>query len=177
MVVAVVLVVAAGAAHLLGVVPVVVFFVAAAAAAAIAVLARLVGGATEQLGGRVGSSAAGVVQSALGTCRNCSSRCLPDEGLAGVVQAALVGSVLATACWCSGSLFSWAGFEMARTLPFTARADDRTSTMLGAATLSIPTLAHAFHTPAAPHGRALNFICAGVLIICFSSLCHPFWRR
>jgi len=54
---------AAAAAHFLHVTPVLAF---AVAAAAIALLARLVGGATEQLGGRVGSSAAGVVQSALG---------------------------------------------------------------------------------------------------------------
>jgi Ca2+:H+ antiporter len=38
---------------------------------------------------------------------------------------------------------------------------------LAAAILSIPTLAHAFHTAAAPHGRTLSFICAGVLIALF----------
>jgi Ca2+:H+ antiporter len=43
-----------------------------------------------------------------------------------------------------------------------------TLTMLGAAILSIPTLAHAFHTPAATHGRTLSFICAGVLIVLFA---------
>jgi Ca2+:H+ antiporter len=53
------LVAAAAAAHFLHVTPVLAL---AAAAAAIALLARLIGGATEQLGGRVGSSAAGVVQ-------------------------------------------------------------------------------------------------------------------
>src|SRR5947209_10914360 len=39
--------------------------------------------------------------------------------------------------------------------------------MLSAAILSVPTLAHAFHTPAATHGRALSFVCAGVLIVLF----------
>jgi Ca2+:H+ antiporter len=42
-----------------------------------------------------------------------------------------------------------------------------TLTLLGAAILSIPTLAHAFHSPAATHGRALSYICAGVLIALF----------
>ena len=165
-VLAMVLVVAAGAAHYLGVVPVVAFFVAAAA---IAVLARLVGGATEQLGGRVGSSAAGVVQSALGN--------LPElfialfalrEGLAGVVQAALVGSVLANGVLVLGIAFLVGGLRNGTQRFHSPRARMiATLTMLGAATLSIPTLAHAFHTPAAPHGRALSFICAGVLIILF----------
>src|SRR3954462_7282388 len=60
---AVVLVIAAGAAHYLDATPVLAFLVAAAA---IALLARLVGAATEQLGGLVGSSAAGVGQSGVG---------------------------------------------------------------------------------------------------------------
>ncbi len=42
-----------------------------------------------------------------------------------------------------------------------------TLALLAAAILSLPTLAHAFHTPAAPHGRALSLICAGVLIVLF----------
>ena len=62
----------AAAAHYLHATPVLAF---AVAAAAIALLARLVGGATEQLGGRLGSSAAGVVQSALGIFPSSSSRC------------------------------------------------------------------------------------------------------
>ncbi|HVW89033.1 MAG TPA: hypothetical protein VHC01_06155, partial [Gaiellaceae bacterium] len=65
-------------------------------AVALAALARLVGTATEQLGARLGSGGASVVQSALGN--------LPElfialfalhSGLVGVVQAALVGSILA----------------------------------------------------------------------------------
>jgi len=42
-----------------------------------------------------------------------------------------------------------------------------TLSLLAAAILSVPTLAHAFHTPAGPHGRALSYICAGVLIVVF----------
>src|SRR5262249_59736933 len=60
---AAVLVLAAGLAHYLHANDVLAFLVAAGA---IAVLAHLVGVATEQLGGRVGPSSAGVIQSGLG---------------------------------------------------------------------------------------------------------------
>lgn len=159
-------VVAAGFAHFLHATPVLAF---AVAAAAIALLARLVGGATEQLGGRVGSSAAGVVQSALGN--------LPElfialfalhQGLVGVVQAALVGSVIANSVLVLGIAFLVGGIRNGTQHFDSPRARMiATLTMLGAATLSIPTLAHTFHTPAAAHGRTLSFICAGVLIVLF----------
>jgi Ca2+:H+ antiporter len=42
-----------------------------------------------------------------------------------------------------------------------------TLTAVSAAILSVPTLAHTFHTPAAAHGRTLSLICAGVLIAVF----------
>jgi Ca2+:H+ antiporter len=42
-----------------------------------------------------------------------------------------------------------------------------TLTLLAAATMALPSLAHAFHTPAAPHGRTLSLVCAGVLLAVF----------
>jgi Ca2+:H+ antiporter len=159
-------VVGAALAHFLDVTPVVTFVVAAAA---IALLARLVGGATEQLGGRVGSSAAGVVQSALGN--------LPElfiaifalrKGLVGVVQAALVGSVIANGVLVLGIAFVVGGLRNGTQRFDSPRARMiATLTLLAAAILSVPTLAHAFHTPAATHGHALSLICAGVLIALF----------
>jgi Ca2+:H+ antiporter len=158
---------AAAVAHFQHVTPVLAF---AAATVAIALLARLVGGATEQLGGRVGSSAAGVVQSALGN--------LPElfialfalkQGLVGVVQAALVGSVIANGVLVLGIAFLVGGIRNGTQHFDSPRARMiATLTMLGAAILSIPTLAHAFHSPAAAHGRTLSFICAGVLIVLFA---------
>ena len=160
------LVALAALAHFLGVTPVVAFLVAAAA---IAFLARLVGGATEQLGGRVGSSAAGVVQSALGN--------LPElfialfalhEGLVRVVQSALVGSIIANGVLVLGIAFLVGGIRNG-----TQRFDSPRARMiatlatLSAAILSVPTLAHAFHAPAEAHGRALSLICAGVLMVLF----------
>src|SRR3954449_10274155 len=95
--------------HFLGAGSVVVFVVAAIALAA---LARLVGHATEQLGARLGSGAAGVVQSALGN--------LPElfiaifalrQGLDGVVQSALVGSILANSVLVLGIAFVVGGLR------------------------------------------------------------------
>lgn len=160
------LVAAAALAHYLETTPVLAFLVAAAA---IAMLARIVGGATEQLGGRVGGSAAGVVQSALGN--------LPElfialfalhNGLVRVVQAALVGSVIANSVLVLGLAFLIGGIRNGTQKFNSPRARMiATLTTLAAAILSIPTLAHAFHTPAATHGRTLSFVCAGVLIVLF----------
>jgi Ca2+:H+ antiporter len=42
-----------------------------------------------------------------------------------------------------------------------------TLTTLAATILAIPTLAHAFHAPAAAHAKSLSLICAGVLLVLF----------
>jgi Ca2+:H+ antiporter len=164
--VAAVLVAVAAVAHFVDAKPVLTF---AVAALAVAVLARLVGGATEQLGTRVGPSAAGVVQSGLGN--------LPElfialfalhEGLTGVVQSALVGSVIANSVLVLGIAFLAGGIRNGTQRFDSPRARMiATLTMLAAAILSVPTLAHAFHAPAARHEHALSLICAGVLIALF----------
>ena len=160
------LVAAAAGAHYGGATAVLSFLVAALA---IAMLARLVGSATEQLGSRLGSSVAGVVQSALGN--------LPElfiaffalrEGLIAVVQAALVGSVIANSVLVLGLAFIVGGavngtqrFASSRARMFA------TLTSLAATILAFPTLAHAFHTPAGAHTKTLSLICAGVLLALF----------
>ena len=164
--VAAVLVAAAAGAHYGGATPVLAFVVAALA---IAMLARLVGSATEQLGSRLGSSIAGVVQSGLGN--------LPElfialfalrEGLTGVVQAALVGSVLANSVLVLGLAFIVGGAINGTQRFNSPRARTiATLTTLAATILAMPTLAHAFHTPAAAHTKSLSLICAGVLIVLF----------
>jgi Ca2+:H+ antiporter len=173
--VAAVLVAAAAAAHYAGANAVLSFLVAAAA---IAILARLVGSATEQLGARVGSSAAGVVQSALGN--------LPElfialfalhRGLARVVQSALVGSVIANSVLVLGLAFVVGGIRNGVQVFDSSRARlIATLAMLASVILSIPTLAHTFHSPAAPHGKTLSFICAGVLIVLFFATLPTFLR-
>jgi len=164
--IAAVLVAAAAVVHYAGVNPVVSFLVAAVA---IAMLARLVGSATEQLGGRLGSSVAGVVQSALGN--------LPElfialfalhDGLIMVVQAALVGSVLANSVLVLGLAFLVGGAVNGTQHFASMRARMiATLTSLAATILAFPTIAHTFHTPAAAHERTLSFICAGVLLVLF----------
>ena len=164
--IAVVLFVAAGAAHFGDATPVLSF---ALAAGAIAMLARLVGSATEQLGSRLGSSVAGVVQSALGN--------LPElfialfalrEGLIAVVQSALVGSVIANSVLVLGIAFLVGGARHGTQSFNSPRARlIATLTTLAATILAIPTLADAFHAPAAAHAKTLSLICAGVLIVIF----------
>jgi Ca2+:H+ antiporter len=161
-----VLVVAAAVAHFADATPVLAF---AVAALAIAFLARLVGGATEQLGSRVGSSVAGVIQSALGN--------LPElfialfairEGLIRVVQAALVGSIIANSVLVLGIAFVVGGARNGTQRFDSPRARMiATLTAMAAAILAVPTLAHAFHAPAAAHAKALSLICAGVLLALF----------
>ncbi|HEY5660565.1 MAG TPA: hypothetical protein VIR59_07240, partial [Gaiellaceae bacterium] len=164
--IAAVLVAVAAAVHYAGVNAVVSF---AVAAVAIAMLARIVGGATEQLGGRLGSSVAGVVQSGLGN--------LPElfislfalrDGLIMVVQAALVGSIIANSVLVLGLAFLVGGAINGTQRFASMRARMiATLTTLAATILAFPTFAHAFHTPVAAHERTLSFICAGVLLVLF----------
>jgi Ca2+:H+ antiporter len=51
-----------------------------------------------------------------------------------------------------------------------------TLTLLAAATMAMPSLAHAFHTPAAPHGHALSLVCASVLLVVFVLTLPSFLR-
>jgi Ca2+:H+ antiporter len=164
--VALALVAAAAVAHYSDATPVLAFIVAAIA---IATLARLVGSATEQLGSRLGSSVAGVIQSGLGN--------LPElfiaffalrEGLNSVVQFALVGSVIANSVLVLGIAFFVGGVRNGTQRFNSPRARMvATLTMLAATILAIPTLANAFHAPAAAHAKSLSLICAGVLLVLF----------
>ena len=165
----------AGACHYAGVGDVMTFVVSAVALAA---LARLVGTATEQLGARLGSGGASVVQSALGN--------LPElfigifalrQGLVGVVQAALVGSILANSVLVLGIAFVVGGLRNGPQKFDSGHARMvSTLALLAAATMAIPSLAHAFHTPAAPHGHALSLVCAGVLLAVFVLTLPAFLR-
>ncbi|HEX6700648.1 MAG TPA: hypothetical protein VF101_07955 [Gaiellaceae bacterium] len=160
------LVIAAALAHFLDATPVLQFVLSAVA---IAGLARLVGSATEQLGGRLGSAGAAAIQSALGN--------LPElfialfalhDGLVELVQAALIGSVLANSVLVLGIAFTVGGLRHGTQSFDSPRARIiATLTVLAAATLSVPSLANAFHAPAAAHARSLSFVCAGVLLAVF----------
>ncbi len=139
------------------------------AAGALAFLAALVGQATEQVGERLGSGATGVLQSALGN--------LPElfvgifalrAGLIGVVQAAIVGSILGNSLFVLGLAFVVGGLRHG-TQRFSSQAPRMIAnlTLLAVAALIVPTLTAGLHTPAAGHEDGLSIACAVILLILF----------
>jgi Ca2+:H+ antiporter len=142
-----------------------------AAAAALAMLARLVGTATEQLGGRLGAGGAGTVQSALGNLPELFVALFAlQKGLIGVVKAALIGSVLANSLLVLGLAFFAGGLRHGLQKFESPRARTiATLTLLAAAILSVPSFAHVLHAPAAAHEQTLSLICGGVLLVVFFS--------
>src|SRR3954466_6567701 len=141
----------------------------ASAGVALALLATLVGQATEQLGERLGPGATGVLQSAIGN--------LPElfvgifalrAGLVAVVQASLVGSILGNSLLVLGLAFFIGGVRNG-TQRFASEPPRMiaTLTLLAVAALAVPTLVHSLHTPAEPHAEALSVACALVLLVVF----------
>jgi Ca2+:H+ antiporter len=136
----------------------------AATAVALALLAQIIGEATEQLGRRLGPGATGVLQSALGN--------LPElfisifalrAGLVTVVQTALIGSILSNSLLVLGLAFVVGGLKNG------VQRFDRgpaqmisTLTLLAVAALALPSLTALLHTPAEGHEAALS---AGVAIL------------
>src|SRR5207237_7603007 len=125
-------------------------FIFVVAGGALALLAALVGQATDQIGARLGSGATGVLQSALGN--------LPElfvgifalrAGLISVVQAALVGSILGNSLLVLGIAFVAGGLRHG-TQKFTGAPPRLIAlmTMLAASAVAMPTLAAGLHTPA-----------------------------
>lgn len=139
------------------------------AAVAVTLLATLVGRSVEQLGDRFGPGATGVLQSALGN--------LPElfisifalkAGLDGVVRAALVGSILANLLLVLGLAFLVGGLKHGPQKLGSDRA--RTIAMLmllSVSAMAIPSLAHAIHTPAQQHEKALSVIVSVILLTLF----------
>lgn len=136
---------------------------------ALAILAALVGQATDQLGTRLGPGATGVLQSALGN--------LPElfvgifalrAGLVSVVQAALVGSILGNSLFVLGLAFLVGGLRHG-TQRFSATAPRMIGnlTLLAVAALIVPTLTFRLHTPAAGHEEGLSIAAAVILLVVF----------
>jgi len=136
-------------------------------AAALALLAMIVGDATEQLGSRMGPGATGILQSALGN--------LPElfvcifalrAGLSTVVQAALIGSILGNSVLVLGLALFFGGLKNG-TQRFNSEPPKMIVglMMIATAALVVPTLAHQLHTPAEPHINSLDTFLAIVLIV------------
>ncbi|MEO8217448.1 MAG: calcium/proton exchanger [Acidobacteriota bacterium] len=138
-------------------------------ALALATLASVVGLATEQLGERMGPGATGILQSGIGN--------LPElfvsifalrAGLVAVVQAALIGSILANSLLVLGLAFLVGGLKHG-TQKFSSDQPKIIATLvlLSIAALTVPTLAHQLHTPAGAHGESLSIFVAIVMLAVF----------
>jgi len=154
----------AGVLHYAGANAVMTFTVAASA---LALLAMIVGDATEQLGSRLGPGATGILQSGLGN--------LPElfvaifalrAGLAHVVQAALVGSILGNSLLVFGLALFLGGMKNG-TQRFKSEPPRMIATLmlLAVSALIIPTLASQLHTPAADHINRLDIFVAIILLV------------
>ena len=141
-----------------------------AAGVALALLAMLVGRSVEGLGDRLGPGATGVVQSALGN--------LPElfvvlfalnAGLVEVVQATIVGSILANVLFVLGLAFIAGGIKHGPQR-FDSQAGRNLGILLLLAVfvLAVPGLTAALHTPAAENERTLSLIVAIVLLTVFA---------
>ncbi|SRR6266536_241033 len=139
-------------------------------AGAVALLASLVGRSVDQLGDRFGPGATGVLQSALGN--------LPElfigffalqAGLVAVVQAAIIGSILANILLVLGLAFVVGGLRHG-TQRFSSHRARTTVILLVLATgaLVLPSVATYVHSPAEPHEKQLSIIVSVVLLVIFA---------
>jgi Ca2+:H+ antiporter len=141
-----------------------------ASAVGLAALAALVGEGTDQLGRRFGPGATGVLQSALGN--------LPEfficifalrAGLVAVVQAAIIGSILANTLLVLGLAFFLGGLKHG-TQRFGAGRTRMMATMLvlAVAAMAMPTLATTVG-PAFRHETELSVVVSVVLLVVFAA--------
>jgi Ca2+:H+ antiporter len=156
--------IAAGVLHYTGANAIVAFGVTAVA---LGLLAMIVGDATEQLGSRLGPGATGILQSTMGN--------LPElfvgifalrAGLANVVQAALIGSILGNLLLVFGLALFLGGLKNG-TQRFKSEPPKMIATLmiLAVAALMIPTLAKELHTPAEAHINNLDIFCSIILLV------------
>ncbi len=139
----------------------------AVTAVALALLAVIVGDATEQLGSRLGPGATGILQSGLGN--------LPElfvcifalrAGLSEVVQAALIGSILGNSLLVLGVALFLGGLKNG-TQRFKSEPPRMIVALmlLAASALIVPTLVKELHTAAESHLANLDIFVAIVLLI------------
>jgi Ca2+:H+ antiporter len=157
---------AAAAMHFGGASPILQFV---ASAVALSLLALNVSSGTEHAGAHLSAGATGILQAALGN--------LPEvlvcafslrAGLVEVVQAALVGSILANSLLVLGLAIVVGGVKHGR-MHFDAEAPRMIVSLmvLAASALAMPTLAHQLHTPAASHERTLSAVSSVLLLVVF----------
>lgn len=138
-------------------------------AGAVALLASVVGRSVDQLGDKFGPGATGVLQSALGN--------LPElfialfalrAGLVGVVQSALIGSILANLLLVLGLSFLVGGLKHGTQRLDSQRARETAVLMvLSVAAMLVPSLTALMHTPAEGHEATLSVITSVLLLVLF----------
>lgn len=140
-----------------------------AAALALAGVAHVIGEATDQLGNHLSPAATGIVQSAVGS--------LPElfvcifslqAGLITVVQASLIGSILANALLVLGLAFIVGGWRHG-VLNFENQTPRMIASLLllAVSALVLPTLAQELHLQAGSHEQELAVVCSIVLLLVF----------
>jgi Ca2+:H+ antiporter len=145
---------------------------------ALAAIAALVGQAIEHVGERLGAGATGLLQSTLGNLPELFVALFAlNKGLTGVVQAALVGSVLGNAVLVLGLAFVAGGVRHG-TQSFDPEEPRLYSSLLllVVAALLVPTLAVKLGTPASRHAGGLSDVCAVALLVVYL-VSIPFWLR
>ncbi len=150
----------------------------AVAAVALGGLAGLVGEGTNQLGRHLGPGATGVLQSALGNLPELFVAIFAlQAGLVAVVQAALIGSILANTLLVLGLAFLLGGLRHG-TQRFGAAQTRMMALLLvlAVASLAIPALATASGAPDQGHARELSIVVSLVLLVVFGASV-PFFLR
>lgn len=138
-------------------------------AIALAGVAHVIGEATDHLGNHLSPAATGIVQSAVGN--------LPElfvcifslqAGLVTVVQASLIGSILANALLVLGLAFIAGGWRHG-VLVFESQTPRMIASLLllAVSALVLPTLAQELHLPSGSHEQELAVVCAIVLLLVF----------
>ncbi len=158
--------IAAAALHFGGASPILQF---GASAVALSLLALNVSSGTEHAGSHLSPGATGILQAALGN--------LPEvlvcafslrAGLVQVVQAALVGSILANSLLVLGLAILVGGVKHGR-MRFDAESPRMIVSLmvLAVSAFAMPTLAHQLHTPAESHEYMLSAVSSVVLLVVF----------
>src|SRR5215208_7252103 len=138
-------------------------------AISLAVLALVVGHATEQLGHYMGPGATGILQASIASMPELFvSFFALRAGLVTVVQSAIVGSILANSLLVMGLAFVFGGWKNG-TQRFASERPRAIVIMmvLAVSALVVPTLAHTIHTPAEAHEETLSIASALVLLAVF----------
>ena len=138
-------------------------------AISLAVLALVVGQATEQLGNYLGPGATGIVQATVASMPELFVGFFAlQAGLVTVVQSALVGSILANSLLVMGLAFLLGGLKNGTQRFGSERPRSIVILMvLAVSALVVPTITNAIHTPAAAHEETLSIASALVLLVGF----------